>query len=254
MRPIQVSKGGNSGIGYETVLALSKKSADFHVLLGSRSAEKGQKALEEIKSTAGDLLKGIITVVQIDVTDEQSIKAVKEHIETQFGKLDVLINNAGIIFYQEADLLTNLRSTFECNVFGPMLLTETLEPLLKKADKPYVVYVSSAQGSITRRLDPDSPNRHVRGDTYRMSKSALNMLAACHRYNFAEWGCKVLAFNPGFCVSNLTGEKGREMRIQMGARSPQDPAIALVDVVLGKRDEDIAKNGMVCLDGGVLPW
>lgn len=135
-----------------------------------------------------------------------------------------------------------------------MVLTETLEPLLKKADKPYVVYVSSGQGSVTLRLDPDYLHRHVRGDTYRMSKSSLNMLAACHRYNFADWGCKVLAFDPGFCVSNLTGEKGREMRIQMGARDPQDPAIALVDVVLGKRDEDIERNGMVNLDGGIYPW
>lgn len=57
--------------------------------------EKGQKALEQIKTTAGDLIKGVINVVQVDVTLEQSIKAVKEHIETQFGKLDVLINNAG---------------------------------------------------------------------------------------------------------------------------------------------------------------
>lgn len=135
-----------------------------------------------------------------------------------------------------------------------MLLTETLEPLLKESKKPYIVYVSSGQGSITRRLDPTSEHRHVRGDTYRMSKSAMNMLAACHRYNYAEWGCKVLAFNPGFCVSNLTGEKGREMRIELGARDPQDPAVALVDVVLGKRDGDIEKNGMVDLDGGVLPW
>lgn len=193
-------------------------------------------------------------MVQIDVTDAKSIQAVKEHIETKFGKLDVLINNAGIIFYQEADLLTNLRCTFECNVFGTMLLTETLEPLVKKAPNPYIVYVSSGQGSITRRLDPTAAHRHVRGDTYRMSKSAMNMLAACHRYNFAEWGCKVLAFNPGFCVSNLTGEEGREMRIRLGARDPKDPAVALVDVVLGKRDDDIEKNGMVDLDGGVLPW
>lgn len=135
-----------------------------------------------------------------------------------------------------------------------MVVTETLEPLLKKAGKPYVVYVSSGQGSVTMRLDPQYPHRQVRGDTYRMSKSAVNMLAACHRYNFAEWGCKVLSFDPGFCVSNLTGAKGREMRIKMGARDPKDPAVALVDIVLGKRDEEIGKNGMLNLDGGVLPW
>lgn len=135
-----------------------------------------------------------------------------------------------------------------------MILTETLEPLLKKAAKPYVVYVSSSQGSVTRRLDPEEPHRMARGETYRMSKAALNMLAACHRYNYAEWGCRVAAFNPGFCVSNLTGEKGREMRIEWGARDAKEPALALVDVVAGKRDADIEKNGMVDVDGGILPW
>lgn len=80
------------------------------------------------------------------------------------------------------------------------------------------------------------------------------MLAACHRYNYAEWGCKVLAFNPGWCVSNLTGEKGRKMRLKMGARDPKEPAEALVDIIQGGRDDDIAKNGMVDVDGGVLPW
>lgn len=155
---------------------------------------------------------------------------------------------------EEQDTLTALRKTFETNVFGQMVLTETLEPLLRKAARPCVVYVSSGQGSVTMRLDPEDPHRAVRGDTYRMSKAALNMLAACHRYNFAGWGCRVGAFNPGWCVSNLTGEKGREMRIKGGARDPREPAVALVDVVLGKRDADLEKNGMVDVDGGVLPW
>jgi NAD(P)-dependent dehydrogenase (short-subunit alcohol dehydrogenase family) len=87
-----------------------------------------------------------------------------------------------------------------------------------------------------------------------MRKAALNMLAACHKVNFAEWGCKVCAFNPGFCVTNLTGEAGRAMRIQYGARDPRDAADALVKVVTGKRDADIEKSGIVDLDGAVLPW
>lgn len=129
-----------------------------------------------------------------------------------------------------------------------------LEPLLKKSAKPYIVYMSSGMGSITNRLDPEFKFKAIRGDPYRMSKAALNMLAACNRYNFAEWGCKVLAFDPGWCVSNLTGEKGREMRVKGGARDPKEPAAALADIVLGKRDGDIEKNGLVDVDGGVGPW
>ncbi|KAI0384763.1 putative short chain dehydrogenase/reductase [Hypomontagnella monticulosa] len=246
--------GANSGIGYETVAALSQVSANFHIFLASRSLDKGEKALADLRAAYGDSLKSTISVIRIDVTDHESIKTAKEQIETQFGKLDVLINNAGVIVYQPLDTITVLRQTFEINVFGQMIMTETMEPLLKKSSKPYIIYVSSEQGGITARLDPNYPWREVRGDHYRMSKAALNMMSACHRYNYADWGCKVLAFNPGFCVTNLTGEKGREMRVKLGARDPKDPAAALVDIVLGKRDGDIEKNGMVDLDGGVLAW
>ncbi|RYP57239.1 hypothetical protein DL770_010709 [Monosporascus sp. CRB-9-2] len=249
--------GANSGIGLETVIALSQASADFHILLGARSIEKGEKALSEIQSAShpGGPLKGTISVVQIDVSDEKSIRAAGEHIESTYGKLDVLISNAGIIVIRPCDTLTNLRETFETNVFGPMLLTEVLEPLLKKSTKtPYIIHVSSEQGSMALRLDPDYTFKHIRGDTYRMSKAAMNMMAACHKYNYAELGWKVCAFNPGFCVTNLTGPKGREMRIQAGARPARDAADALVEVVQGKRDGDVAKSGIVDLDGGVQPW
>lgn len=216
--------------------------------------EKGQKAVKDIHSEYGSL-KGTISVLQIDITDQSSIEAAKKHIESQFGKLDILINNAGILVHQpDLDTITALRKSFETNVFAQMIITESFEPLLKKSAKPYVIYVSSEMGSITNRLDPNFKFRQIRGEPYRMSKAALNMLSACHRYNFAEWGCKVLSFNPGWCVSNLSGEKGREMRIKGGARDPKEPAKALADIALGNRDADIEKNGMVDVDGGVGPW
>ncbi|KAI0020898.1 putative short chain dehydrogenase/reductase [Xylariomycetidae sp. FL0641] len=247
--------GANSGIGYETVLSIAKVSADYHVILGARSVKKGEKAKEEMRWTHRSELKGSISVLQIDVTDEASVAAAKEAIAAQFGKLDVLINNAGIIVYQDnVDTRTALRRSFETNTIGPMLLTEALEPLLKKAAKPYVVYVSTEQGSVTTRLDPAAEWAYIRGEPYRLSKAALNMAAACHRYNFAPWGCRVLALNPGFCVSNLTGAIGREVRLRMGAGSPTEPADAMRDIILGKRDDDIEKNGMIDYVGGVLPW
>lgn len=217
--------------------------------------EKGETALKDIKQAGSNNLQATISVLQIDITDNGSVQAAKKRIEAEFGRLDVLINNAGILVHQpDLDLLTSLRLSFETNVFAQMLFTEALEPLLRKSARPYIVYVSSEMGSITNRLDPGFAFRQIRGEPYRMSKAALNMLAACHRYNYAEWGCRVLAFNPGWCVSNLTGPKGREMRQKGGARDPKEPAKALTDIVLGKRDADIEKNGMVDIDGGVGPW
>lgn len=218
--------------------------------------EKGTAALEQINSEHGSALKGSIAVLQLDITDQGSVGAAVKHIDAEFGKLDVLLNNAGILVHApDVDTLAALRQSFETNVFATMLVTEALEPLLRKAARPpYVIYVSSEMGSVTRRLDPAFPFKQIRGEPYRMAKAALNMLAACHRYNFAEWGCKVCAFNPGWCVSNLTGAKGREMRIKAGARDPKEPAKVLAEIAMGKRDADVEKNGMVDVDGGVGPW
>ncbi|KAI1656299.1 hypothetical protein F4813DRAFT_390979 [Daldinia decipiens] len=186
-----------------------------------------------------ELLKGPISVIQIDVTDQKSIGAARQQIEIQFGKLDVLMNNAGV-------LIANRPNNCSSWDFGD----QSLWP----GDGDRSTRATLEEGSATSRLDPEYEHRSVRGDSYRISKAALNMLAACHRFNFAEWGCKVLAFNPGWCVTNLIREKGREMRLKGGARGPKEPAAARADIVLGKRDADIEKNGIVDLDGGVLPW
>ncbi|KAI1158013.1 putative short chain dehydrogenase/reductase [Nemania serpens] len=247
--------GASSGIGLETVRLLAQASPDLQILLGSRSVEKAAEVLEILRATHGDALKSDISLLEIDVTDIKVITAAKEHVESTYGKLDVLINNAGVIITKPCDTLTNLRETFETNVFGTAVVTETFEPLLKKSTAgARLIYVSSDQGSISNRLDPEYRWYKLRGDYYRMSKAAVNMLAACHRVNYAEWGCKVLAFNPDFCLTYLTGGRGCDMRKQLGARDPKDAAGALVDLVLGKRDDDFTKSGIIDIDGNVRPW
>lgn len=133
--------GASSGIGLESVIALAQESHDFEILLGSRSVEKGKKVLDDLLSSPASSLKGGVSLLQIDVTDQKSISAAKDDVETKFGRLDVLINNAGIIVTRQTDTLTNLQETFETNVFGQTIVTESFEPLLKKSSKPRVIYV-----------------------------------------------------------------------------------------------------------------
>ncbi|KAJ0107121.1 hypothetical protein J7T55_014651 [Diaporthe amygdali] len=257
-KTIVLITGANSGIGYETVVALAKASPNYHILLGARSLEKGQKALNEAIA-ADSSLQGRIEIIQIDVIDKRSIEAAREQVQAKFGKLDVLVNNAGIIVHRpDVDTLTSLREHLGTNTVGTAITTETFEPLLKKSSSPRLIHVSSDQGSISMRLDKNGKWYKIQADGYRVSKAALNMLAACHKANYEEWGCKVCVFNPGLCVTNLTGEAGRQVRIDHGARDAKDAAYALVDTITGKRDADIdkfgAQSGILDLDGGILPW
>ncbi|KAK4170809.1 putative dehydrogenase [Triangularia setosa] len=254
-KTIVLVTGANSGIGLETIIALSKSSPNYHLLLGARSLDKGNAALAQIQSIHNNQLLSPITPIQLDVTSLPTIESTKAYLASTFGRLDVLIQNAGVIVTHPCHTLENLRTTFETNVFGAKVVTDELTPLLQKSTNARVIYVSSEQGSITLRLDPEYPYKDVPGTEYKMSKAALNMLAACHRYDFRKWGGKVTSFNPGWCVTNLTGETGRKMRIEGGARSAEDPAKALVTILEGKRDKEAWEDsGILDLDAGVHPW
>lgn len=246
--------GANGGIGHEAVIAFAQSSPDYHVLLGSRSIEKGEAALAAIRAAHDSTLKADISVCQLDVTDVATIEATRDHIESSFGHLDILINNAGIGIYQPCETLTKFRTTFETNVFGQIMVTETMLPLIKKAQEGRIIYVSSDRGSITNCLDKTSKYYKKGGDAYMISKAALNMVAASQRVEYEDFGVKVCPFNPGWCVTNLTGEAGRKMREQHGAMDPRVPAKALVDVAEGRREGAWTFSGMVDVNGGFQPW
>lgn len=186
------------------------------------------------------------------MTDLKSIEAAASSVAQEFGRVDVLINNAGIISSAKT-LLEQLRETFETNSFGPAVITETFFPLLEKSKNARLIYVSSGLGSIDMRLDPNDPYRMVPGLPYRMSKAALNMLVACNVVTYGPKGVKAWAFDPGYVVTNLsgTGEKGVEERKQRGAGDPRISAQSLADIVDGKRDGDVGK---FVHGNGIYPW
>jgi NAD(P)-dependent dehydrogenase (short-subunit alcohol dehydrogenase family) len=149
--------------------------------------------------------------------------------------------------------VNQLRETFETNNFGPAFLAEAMILLLKQSQDPRIVFVTSELGSINRRADRGYIYDAIDAMAYRMSKSALNMLAVCYTKYAESWRtpAKVWCYDPGFCVTDLTGPEDRQNRVENGARSSEVGALGLLPIIRGERDADSRK---MINDSGVLPW
>jgi NAD(P)-dependent dehydrogenase (short-subunit alcohol dehydrogenase family) len=167
------------------------------------------------------------------------------HIERDFGRLDVLINNAGIcpetaeVQWPSRD---TLRATFETNVFGPSVLTEALIPLLKKSKSPKIINVSSSLGSVTycSTHSDTIAGRIVRYPGYRMSKAALNMLTAYQHQQLKGDGFKIWSYCPGWVITDIG--KDREIRKHMdGCESSETSAQGILEILEGQRDGEVGQ-------------
>ncbi|KAH7372049.1 short chain dehydrogenase [Cadophora sp. MPI-SDFR-AT-0126] len=238
--------GGNNGIGLAACQLFTSQS-NYHTIMGSRSIEKGQKALASIQSSNP---AGSISLVQLDITSDSSIAAAVEEVKSKHGHLDVLINNAGICPMDFSRSV--LREALETNAISPSMVTEAFAPLLLKSNKPRIIYVSSALGSINNRGDPNNNAYNEAYKAYRISKAALNMVVACDTWEYRE-KAKVFAFCPGYVITDLAGQ--REAKEKAGfAKSPEGSARGLLAIAAGKRDEE---NGLFLHDekiGQVYPW
>ncbi|MBN8786755.1 MAG: SDR family NAD(P)-dependent oxidoreductase, partial [Terrimonas sp.] len=151
--------GANQGIGFETARQLAKMN--YYIYLGSRNLEKGLQAVEELKS------EGLTNVelIEIDVTDTNSVKSARQIIESKTHKLDLLINNAGIAGTQPQNISTvsieNLKNIFETNFFGAVQTTQQFIALLKKSNRPTIINVSSPLGSLTMQSNSQNPNHRI---------------------------------------------------------------------------------------------
>ncbi|KAF2000849.1 putative short-chain dehydrogenase [Amniculicola lignicola CBS 123094] len=237
--------GANSGIGFELAAQLLAKGT-YHVLLGSRSTDKGTTAVKTLESRK---LPGTIELIPIDVTNDNSIEKAANSVEENHGRLDVLINNAGIAG-AETPLRQQMQEAFNVNATGTAVVTEFFAPLLQKSTStsppPRIINISSGAGSIDRRLDPKSVMYKINQVQYRASKTAQNMVTACQ---WAVYGpkIKVFAYCPGFTASNL----GPHNTLESGARTAEESVRPLMDVVEGKRDEEA---GRFLHKDGDYPW
>jgi len=227
-------QGSNSGIGYDTAKALAA-SASYHVIMACRSAEKAAQALSEIRAISP---KGSLSTIQLDVTDHASIYQAAKIVDEEFGRLDTLINNAGVL-PKSKGLADQMREAFEINAIGQAIMTEAFRPLLAKSQNARLIFVSSRLSSISLRLQPDQRSYDVPAAAYRMSKAALNMWAACAAKEGKEQGIRVWTVDPGLVATNLGGNK--EFLKQRGAGSSEVSAQTILSVIEGRRDTDIGK-------------
>ncbi|KAF2137751.1 uncharacterized protein K452DRAFT_278109 [Aplosporella prunicola CBS 121167] len=168
-KTVALVSGANQGIGLAVATRLAKEYG-YHVIIGSRNPEAGAKAAASLGGSS----------VQLDLNSEESVVAAVKKIGETFGRLDVLVNNAGILidgFIPGQSTRELFTQTFSTNVTGTACLTEALLPLLRNSSLPRVVFVSSRMGSLAEGTNRDMPFFNWDFKAYDSSKAAVNMIA-----------------------------------------------------------------------------
>ncbi len=205
MEKVAFISGANRGIGLET----SKKLAEtgVKVILGSRNIENGEKAVEQLSKL------GLETdLVQYDAFDLDAPQKVFDFISQKYNKLDILINNAGVLlnnnlFVTNSSSISDkdIKNTFQTNLFAVISLTQKLLPLLKKSDAGRIVNVSTILSSLTLHSSKDSPIAPAKEFSYNASKTALNAYTIHLAAELKDTKIKVNSGHPGWVKTELGG-------------------------------------------------
>jgi len=209
--------GANKGIGYEVARQLAAKG--FHVFVGARNAKAGRKATEEIAKICG---KG--TFLEIDVADKDSVTTAAREFSNIEDRLDVLVNNAGIIADGDNAILEIsddlFRKTLETNTLGALRVTRAFVPLLRKSKSPRVINVSSGGGQLTGGADGWAP-------AYCISKTALNGVTVQLAAALPKFAVNSVC--PGWVRTEMGGknasrsvEEGADTIVWLASEAPQD--------------------------------
>jgi NAD(P)-dependent dehydrogenase (short-subunit alcohol dehydrogenase family) len=213
--------GGNRGLGFQTALDL--KNEGVKVVIGSRDLAQGEKAVEKLRAAGVDA-----DVLQFDITKPADYEAAYDYFNSKYGRLDILINNAGIAAgtfpgtgpEHSAALVPSdlLHKVFETNFFAPVALTSALLPLLKKSPAGRIVNLSSILGSLNLQADPNSPIYHAKSFAYDASKTALNAFTIHLAYELRDTNIKVNSAHPGWVKTDMGGESA-PMEISEGGKT-----------------------------------
>lgn len=249
-RMIALVTGANKGIGYEIARQLASGGA--RVLLGARDLRRGEDAAQTMRDAGLD-----VHPVVLDVTDPDTIQAAAAHIDERFGRLDALVNNAGVLgsaagqkpSIAEVDVV---REVFETNFFGVIRVTNAMIPLLLNSPTPRIVNMSSSIGSLTLMSDPGNV-RAARPAmaAYAPSKTALNSLTVQYAKDLREQGVLVNLADPGLTDTDLAKSSGLPNTGQRATRTAAQGA--KVAVWLATLGPDGSTGGFFN-DEGTVPW
>ncbi len=231
MQKIALITGANKSIGKEIARQLGRDFG-FTVLIGAR----GEEAAQELQRAGIDA-----QLLPLLVTDADSVAAAARLVAGKFGKLDVLVNNAGIAKDSGPPSSTSLdlmRETYETNVFAPVALIQAFLPLLRQSEAARIVNVSSGLGSLTQHGDPNWEFFDVKLLAYNTSKTALNAVTVHFAHELRDTPIKVNAADPGFTATDLNNHQGTRS-VEQGARAAVRLATLPADGPTGKFfDED----------------
>ena len=249
-KPVALITGANQGIGLQVAKDLAAHG--FTVLVGSRDLERGEVAAREVGPDAHAL--------QLDVTDAASIAAAAERVRAEFGRLDVLIQNAAISnvglkpgetveSYAARTRASNvsiadMRAVWDTNVFGVLAVYQAMLPLLRATPGARIINVSSGVGSLSGNATPGSYYRANFGPVYPASKAALNALNIAMAIELEDEGIRVSAVSPGFTKTALNGFQGTAT-VEEGARE-------IVRVAL--LGPDAPTGTFTRWEGETIPW
>jgi NAD(P)-dependent dehydrogenase (short-subunit alcohol dehydrogenase family) len=227
---IALVTGANKGIGFEVARELAR--LNFHVYLGARNPKAGRAAAEQL-STDGE-----VTFLEIDVSKPESIRRAVEDFSRTSDRLDVLVNNAGIIVDGDEDILAVTSEMFEetlrTNTLGPLLVAQAFVPLLRKSKTPRIVNVSSGGGQLADGADGWAP-------AYCISKTALNGVTS-----------QLVAALPGFAINAVCpGWVRTDMGGANATRSVAEGAAGIVWLA-AEAPQDF--TGHFVKDRKVIPW
>jgi NAD(P)-dependent dehydrogenase (short-subunit alcohol dehydrogenase family) len=198
--------GANRSIGLETAKQLSKKG--LFVYLGTRNLEKGYAVIKELTKNEFTNIKPI----EIDVSNQDTITLAKNLVEKEQGKLDILINNAGISRGFPDSILNssiqNIQEVFDTNFFGAIRVTQTFIELLKKSTEPRISNITTGLASLSMHNDPTWKYYPFKMASYVSSKTALNAYTVLLAYELRDLPFKVNAIDPGYTATEFNRYNG----------------------------------------------